>query len=451
MALPLQHPVQAIGAQGVGSVMKTCIDATPFQRRMNPMKKLTLCILALAFALTTRTSAEAAFVIGGENGWQLSTDGIVDVFSTYASTSPLPGGARAISLLSAGGTENTYDQRFGIGVGLLPSVIAFNVKAPTVNGVDSNVRVGIYPNIQNKSGQRFDTSPNIDFREFFYTAKGAYGELLAGRALNLYQGKNILNDMTLLTSGTVPGSALRGGTTLGHIGFGYLYTNFGPQIRYTTPDMGGVKVALEVAEPYKISANTAKTNSPRVETEISYAGKFGNATAQTWISGLYQTAPRAMTDANGAPIARAGKENESIGGAYGVGVGFGGLNILGSGYGGKGLGMVSAQDGDFLGSTSTDANGKERLQWGYLLQTTYQLTPAVKVGANYGQSRQEKNDNEPAGPAIMKNQESAVVMLAYNFNKFTQFVGEYIYAQNTWMDGAKQHSNQFALGTMFYW
>jgi hypothetical protein len=414
------------------------------------MKKSNLLTLGLfvALSLTISKPCSAAFVIGGENGWQLSTDGIVDVFATYAATSPLPKGPRALSLLSAGGTENTYDQRFGVGVGLLPSVIAFNVKAPTTMGVDSAVRVGIYPNIQNQSNQRFDTSPSVDFREFFYTAKGAYGELLAGRALNLYQGKNILNDMTLLTSGTIPGNAFRGGTTLGHIGYGYLYTNFGPQIRYTTPDMAGVKVALEVAEPYKISADTGKTNSPRVETEISYAGVFGPATAQAWLSGLYQTAPRSDTAA-----ARPGKNNQSIGGAYGVSLGVSGLNLMGSGYVGKGLGMLSAQDGDVLGpnSAAVDANGTERLAYGYLLQATYQLTPSFKVGANYGTTRQEKNDTEPAGPAIMKNQESAVFMLTYNLNKFTQFVAEYIYAQNTWMDGAKQHSNQFALGTMFYW
>lgn len=415
------------------------------------LKKASLGAVVIMAALAVDRPADAAFTIGGENGWQLSTDGIVDVFSTYASTSPLPGGARSLSLLSVGGTENSYDQRFGVGVGLLPSVVAFNVKAPTTNGIDSAVRVGIYPNIQNKAASgganRFDTSPNIDFREFFFTAKGAYGELLAGRALNLYQGKNILNDMTLLTSGTIPGNAFRGGTTLGHIGYGYLYTNFGPQIRYTTPDLAGVKVALEVAEPYKISADTGKTNSPRVEAEVSYATVFsGGGTLQAWLSGLYQTAPR-----SDAAAARPGKDNESIGGAYGVSGGFSGLNLLASGYGGKGLGMVSAQDGDFLGSTSTDANGKERLHWGYLLQATYQLTPAWKLGANYGQTRQEKNDNEPAGPVIVKNQESAVLAITYNLNKFTQFVGEYIYAQNTWQDGAKQHSNQFALGTMFYW
>jgi hypothetical protein len=414
------------------------------------MKKSILLTLGLfvAVSLTFSNPCSAAFVIGGENGWQLSTDGIVDVFATYATTTRLPTGPRALSLLSAGGTEGTQDQRFGVGVGLLPSVIAFNVKAPTTNGIDSSVRVGIYPNIQNKSGTRFDTSPNIDFREFFYTAKGAFGELLAGRALNLYQGKNILNDMTLLTSGTIPGNAFRGGTTLGHIGYGYLYTNFGPQIRYTTPDLAGVKVALEVAEPYKISGDTGKTNSPRGEAEVSYAGVIGPVTTQAWLSGLYQTAPRSDSAA-----ARPGKDNQSIGGAYGVSLGVSGLNLMGSGYVGKGLGMLSAQDGDVLGANSAavDANGTERLAWGYLLQATYQLTPSFKVGANYGTTRQEKNDSEPAGPPIMKNQESAVFMVAYNLNKFTQFVAEYIWAQNTWMDGAKQHSNQFALGTMFYW
>ena len=416
-------------------------------------KSIVLAVgVVAALSLTVARSGNAAFVIGGENGWQLSTDGIVDVFATYATTSPVPAGKRSLSLLSAGGTESTYDQHFGVGVGLLPSVIAFNVKAPTTMGVDSAVRVGIYPNIQNKTSQRFDTSPSVDFREFFYTAKGAYGELLAGRALNLYQGKNILNDMTLLTSGTVPGAAFRGGTTLGHIGYGYLYTNFGPQIRYTTPDMGGVKLALEVAEPYKISNDTAKTNSPRVEAELSYAAKFGDASAQAWLSGLYQTAPR-KDSSEAAPVARSGKDNESIGSAAGFGAGFGGFNLLASGYIGRGLGILSVQDGDVLGanSSATDANGRERLAYGYLLQTTFQLAPSVKLGANYGQTRQDKNSNEPAGSFIVTNQESAVLMVAYNLNKFTQFVGEYIYAQNTWADGAKQHSNQFALGTMFYW
>jgi len=429
------------------------------------MKKVTLLALGVVTAVSMAAGkpCEAAFVIGGENGWQLSTDGIVDVFATYNTTSPHPGGKHANSLLDNLGPD--YSQRFGIDVGLLPSVVAFNVKAPTTNGVDSTVRIGIYPSLGNKDNanlglspnDRFSVGSNIDFREMFYTAKGAYGELLAGKALNLYQAKNILNDMTLLTAGTV---GLRNHTvTLGHIGYGYLYTGFGPQIRYTTPDMAGVKVALAVAEPYDISggggAGADKTNTPRVETEISFAKTYGSSSVQAWFSGMYQNATR-----SNAALTRPGGSEDSIGGAYGLGVGIGGLNLLGSGYGGRGLGTVSVQDGSpklgGLFGGSTDADGTGRLDWGFLLQATYQLTPSFKIGANYGQSRQEETELDAktrtaGGSILVKNQESATANLVYNLNTFTQFIAEYTYAQNTWHDSAKQHSNQFALGTMFYW
>jgi hypothetical protein len=425
------------------------------------MKNSILVALGLfvAASLLAVKPCSAAFVVGGENGWQLSTDGIVDVFATYNTTSPMPTGNRSLSLLSVGAEQKAYEQRFGVGIGLLPSVVAFNIKAPTTNGVDSTVRIGIYPAIQNNynnngSANRFDTSPNIDFREFFYTAKGAYGELLAGRALNLYQGKNILTDMTLLTAGVVPGPAFRGNTTLGHIGYGYLYANFGPQIRYTTPDFAGVKVAVSVGEPYAISQDTGKTNTPRWEAEISYAKTFGVTSLQAWGSGLYQTAVRRELAA-----ARPGKDNQSIGGAAGVSVGVSGFNFLVSGYGGRGLGMVSAQDGDFLGSTSVDGAGNERTQFGYLVQATFKVTPSIMLGVNYGQSQLETsnfdNITRTLTPGtyshLIKCQEAAVGTVTYNLNKFTQFIAEYSYAQNTWEDGAKQHSNQVALGTMFYW
>lgn len=417
-------------------------------------------LLALGFLASASmfavAPANAAFDIGGVNGWKLSTDGIVDLFATYNATTKGPGAGHSLSILSIGGNESSDDQRFGMGIGLLPSVIAFNVTAPTTNGVDSSVRVGIYPALQNNANasntsNRFETSPNIDLREFFYTAKGAYGELLVGRALNLYQGKNILNDMTLLSAGVIPGAALKGNTTLGHIGYGYLYTNFGPQIRYTTPEFAGTKVAVSVGEPYKISTDTSKTNSPRIEAEISYAGGSDGTSVQAWLSGLYQSATRSAT-----ATARPGQDNTSIGAAYGVNLGMkNGLGLMASGYSGKGLGTVSVQDGDFLESTATDGAGKERTHWGFLAQATYKLTSSLTVGVNYGQSRQEKSaydKTNPVGVNIpIKNQEAATTSLTYALNSFTRFTGEYTFAQNTWHDGAKQHSNQVAFGTTFFW
>jgi hypothetical protein len=408
----------------------------------------------MAASLVATKPCSAAFTVGGENGWQLTTDGIVDVFSYYHTTSPIRSGTVAThsgGLLDS--TAGEYNQRFGVGVGLLPSVVAFNIKAPTTNGVDSTVRVGIYPSIQNQGSTRFNTGGNIDFREIFYTAKGKYGELLAGRALNLYQGKNILTDMTLLTAGTVGGRANT--VTLGHIGYGYLYAGFGPQIRYTTPDFGGVKFALEVGEPYATSQWAGKTNSPRVEAELSFAKTLGGGVStQAWLSGLYQTA--VINNAAIGDPTRLGKNNESIGGAYGASIGIKGLNLLASGYGGRGLGTLSPQDNGGGGIDATDSVGKERLFWGFLAQATYKINSSFMVGMNYGQTRLEETrqdalDRTAGLVAQIKKRESAVATLTYNLNAFTQFIGEYIYAQDSYHDGASNHSNQFALGTMFYW
>lgn len=414
--------------------------------------------LCMAASLVATKPASAAFTVGGENGWQLSTDGIVDVFSYYHTTTDLPSGERDAGWLDNNQTDET-NQRFGIGVGLLPSVVALNIKAPTTNGVDSTVRFGLYPSIQNQTDDRFSTGSNVDMREIFYTAKGKYGELLAGRALNLYQGKNILTDMVLLTAGTV--GSRSNTVTLGHIGFGYLYANFGPQIRYTTPEFYNTKFAIAVAEPYNISSSRSltgsgrkdKTNTPRVEAELSYAQTYKNGSnAQAWLSGLYQRATRRED-----LTYRAGKNVESIGGAYGIGGGYKGANLLFSGYGGRGLGMLSAQDG-VVGTGSTDSHGNGRLFWGFLAQATYQINPSWMVGMNYGQNNMIETEQDTvdryAGASAyvaMRKQESGVFTVTYNMNKFTQFVAEYIHARQTWQDGAHQHSNQFALGTMFYW
>jgi hypothetical protein len=428
------------------------------------MKKISIGALLVALAVVMAGPAQAAFTVGGENGWQLSTDGIVNIFGAYQTNS---GNDAAAGLLGPSGA-----QKFGVRVGLLPSILAFNVKAPTTAGVDSNVRCGMYVNVQNnKSGwdvistassantaatsnAHYNTSPNIDFREFYYTAKGRYGELLAGRALNLFQGQNILNDMTLFTAGVVDMTAVRGGTSLGHIGYGYLYANFGPQFRYTTPDMAGFKMAFEVAEPYQISlaSNDAlgngKTNVPRLEAELSYATTFKGGSVHAWLSGLEQTATRA-----GSGFARPGGTDLSLGVAPGFNAQFGPVGIMGSGYYGTGLGMVSTQDGDIFTQATNDVFGNQRTFWGFLAQATYQVCDSVRLAVNYGANRSDLTDAEgDVGIHTgMKSQEALVGQVNWNLNKFTQFTLEYIWAQNVTQDNAKLRSNQVALGTVFFW
>jgi hypothetical protein len=427
------------------------------------MKKLTTGALLGAMALCLAGPAQAAFTVGGENGWSLSTDGIVNIFGAYQMNEANNIAGNGFSLLNL---TNEAENKFGVRVGLLPQIVALNVKAPTVNGIDSVVRVGFYPQCQNTgdrtlSGQsdvasRFNTSPNIDNREFFYTATGKYGQLLAGRALNLFQGQNILNDMTLFTAGVVDMTTVHGGTSLGHIGYGYLYTNFGPQFRYTTPDMSGVKVALEVGEPYALSPETEKTNMPRIEAEISYATKIGSTSIHAWLEGLWQQATR---NDDLAANARPGGHNTSLGIAPGVNVQMGPVGLMASGYYGQALGMYSAQDGVNFGAAThpVDSLGDERTQWGFLAQTTYQLTDSVRLAANYGRTDQCSNGSDDVDyEGLPKTHEAAVGQVNWMLNKFTQFTFEYIWARDSFFaynngKDAKFDSHQLALGTVFFW
>jgi predicted porin len=415
------------------------------------MKKFSIGALLVAMAVVMAGPAQAAFTVGGENGWSLSTDGIVNIFGIYQTTEIKPDGAFSLSLLN--NNSDRADQKFGVRVGLLPSIIALNVKAPTVAGIDSNVRVAMYPNNQNNRADnaRFETAPNIDFREFFYTASGNFGSFMAGRGLNLFQGQNILNDMCLFTAGVADMSVVRGGTSLGHIAYGYLYTNFGPQFRYTTPDMGGVKVALEIAEPYAISSESIKQNIPRFETEISYATTFKGGSIHAWLEGLWQQDTNNLVAPDGSF-----RHNTSLGIAPGVNVAVGPVGIMLSGYYGRGLGMVSAQDGGAFASAAlndgpVDSDGKERKHWGFLAHTTFQVTDSIRLGANYGRSDMSGNENHN-DDGIKKTQEAAVAQMNFNLNKFTQFTLEYIWARDSWFGvDQKQTSHQVALGTVFFW
>jgi predicted porin len=406
------------------------------------MKKLASLVAALLLALTAIPSAEAAFVIGGENGWQFSTDGFLNVFGVYQATEkrPAPGLIGGI-LQDPTVNGDQAQQQFRVRTGLLPVGVGFNIKAPTTNGVDYAVRLGIYPQVQNNGGSRTDISPNIDFREINLTAEGKFGQVLAGRAINLYQAKNILTDMTLFGAGVV--GPVNSGPTMGHIGYGYLYPNFGSQFRYTTPDLSGVKVAVSVNDTNDIGAAT-KRNIPRIESEVSYATTFTGGKLLAWVSGLYQTATFEQFQGVGVTPVRPGGHATSLGGAGGVEVGLGGLDMLVSGYGGQALGMLGMQGGD-----ATDAIGKERKNWGFLAQTTYMLTPTLKLGVNYGQSNAIATANDTGNN--IKTQQAAVGALTYNINKFTQIIGEYTWAQDKWHNGLHQNSNMVALGTFFYW
>ena len=189
---------------------------------MNTNKKILAGLVALAAAGT----ANAAIVVGGDNGYEFSVDGNINQFFVYTDQKD----AKADPTVPGSNDQDTSSR---VRNGLLPTFFGFNVKAPTMNGLDIGARVSISPSTNGGSytGANGQDSNAMEQREAFATISGSFGTFLAGKALGLYGSHNILTDQTLYGVGAHLGG--NGTTTLGRIGYGYDYANWRSQFKWT--------------------------------------------------------------------------------------------------------------------------------------------------------------------------------------------------------------------------
>ena len=450
------------------------------------------------------TPADAKVLLMGDGGWEVSFDGLVNGFYSYTDTNKQPARVEGYSESRVSAVLQEYDGKgySNITTGLLPVVWGMNIKAPTTNGLDMSARLGIYPNIQNAHTKNA-FGAQVDLREAFFEVGGSFGSVLVGRTLSLYQGKNILTDMTLFGVGAPSGGAA--GTTLGRIGYGYVYPQFNAAIRYSTPDINGLKASAGIYQPSRLvgggpggtglinpttgdtvqtdvlanfAADTgnagatdaqrlaaiAATNpnapfsagtleTPRFEGEVSFATDLGGASLNSWVSGMYQ---KAETDTVKA---------EAWGTAGGLQVGVAGLTLTASGYWGEGLGTTLMLDLDGF-----DANGKGRRGVGYLGQATYAFGQGTNIGVSYGLNRQfntaddtrrmagiiTEGENVVEGvinPATVLIKEQALldVMIWHEINPNLWIVGEWGRTETEWQDSSDAHANTFSVGGFFFW
>jgi hypothetical protein len=448
------------------------------------------------------TPADAKVLLMGDGGWEFSLDGSVNGFATWEGNQQVKGANPALGLghsVGVGTSNNTSttvapDDSFRVRTGLLPAVWGMNVKAPTTGGLDMAARLGIYPNISSNTKNGEHNSADLDLREIFFTVDGSWGQVLVGKTLSTFLGKNILTDMTLFGVGGVGLTTQGGGTTLGRIGYGYPYPQFNARIQYATPDMSGFKGVVGIYDPARISGCSAnagliggtggcvrasETTSPKFEGEVSWAGSLFGTTDLVWVNGMYQSAkftPNAASPSttntalalgNGLSFKHSGDTITSWGIAggiqAGIPVGPGTLGIMVSGYDGEALGLTFQQDFPLAGSVADalDAVGNERSHWGYIGQATYGFGQGTTVGVSYGESRA----GETAFDSLLKNggvgvvgfnaeiarQSLVDVMLSHDVNPNLKLVAEYGRQQNEWQDDATQDSDIFSLGAFFFW
>ena len=399
--------------------------------------------LSIAASVAFSTGAQAQLTMQMSNGWSFTFAGNVNAFGVYTGGSIDTAGAIRGGLVPE-------EKVTRIRTGLLPAFATLEAKGHEA-GLDLAVHFGFAPQI-NSNGFHDNFGAQIDMRQVYLTAGGSWGQLLAGRELGLYQRQNILNDATLFGAGPTGGGVGAGGTTLGRIGFGYIYPNFNAQLTYSTPASSPLALSIGLFDPSAIVGDTTtfdKTSTPRIEAELSYTLPLGGSAKASdkvllWVSGAYQHADSGVDT---------GPSVNAEGGGAGVRVEVGGVALVGSGYLAKGFGTTLMFGLPKAFTLAVDATGTERTSLGYIAQASYTVpATAWSVGGSWGESRMLETDNDKAIAAdpLLKANSAAIVFVTYQWSKSLKHVFEGTYAQSTAFSGAKTKSFQGATGLMLF-
>jgi hypothetical protein len=434
------------------------------------MKRIAVLGMAAFVGLaSTASTARAQLTMQMSNGWQFSLSGNVNAFLVEQWSGARAGGAgvNGSFVNQANGTTSN------ISTGLLPADLNFDIKGHE-GPFDLGVHFGFYPQIQNGIGGGPKGSGNahdqfgaqIDMREVYLTVGGGWGQILAGRALDPFLRENILNDATLFGTGPTFTNRGNGGTTLGRIGFGYIYPNFNAMFAYSTKAGGPFQLTLAVVQPSEVgSSNGDGTVSdaahysfnpiPRVEGELTFTtalsqaaeGKSGSK-LKAWVNGTWQEAkalPTGVSDSLQQTI-----QSEGIGAGVKVDISI--VSLVGSGYYGRGLGSTFE-----FNTLSTDNNPfgpQTRSSYGYIAQATIKLTDKWSLVGSYGSSfidgtNFDKTLDGSYG-SLLKYNAAGVGALQYQFTKSLRWVGEYSYATAANVAGGKDISNNISSGLMLF-
>jgi hypothetical protein len=402
------------------------------------------------------------------NGWNFSFSGNVNAFLVYTdgkcSNTAETGAGGATPCSFTGGLTGSGEgtKASAIRTGLLPAFATFEAKGKE-GGVDLGVHFGFAPQINNANGVHDNfgngtqAGAQIDMRQVYLTAGGTWGQILAGREIGLYQRNNILNDMTLFGVGASGGTGYGAGsgTTLGRIGYGYVYPNFVAQMTYSSPTTSPAQISIGLFDPSAIGGadGYTETKIPRVESEFTWTGHFGATTSEApagadkvmiFVSGEWQHAQ--------TPDATNSTSKDSYGGAGGVRADFSGLSLVGSGFYGKGIGTVLMFDsGDEIG-----ADADLRNSYGFIGQAEYQpVGTKWKFGASYGENDLKQDDgdtNDCDGDCsnLVKKNSAIVGSVSYLWTKSLRWVAEYTYTKSQSQTGEKATANQGAVGMMLF-
>src|SRR6266705_928201 len=421
--------------------------------RVMKLKEISLAVAAaLALGSVSAVHAEIGLKAGA---WDLSFSGNVNGFLTRNScdnsAATVNGG---LACNNAGGLKEV-----AIESGLLPSALVFGAKS-SQSGWDIGVTIGFYPGLNDggTAGKHGIGASTIDARQNFLTfGDKTIGTIKVGKDIGLFGSDAILADMTLLGVGSA-GAFGGGNTTLGRIGVGYIYTDWIPQISYSSPKHGGFQYSAGVfqgMDAFAFSGNATSVSltaheQPGLQAKGSYewAGTVGG---KAWVSAMTQKFQARTGDATAAGVPVPIPQGTSVSGqAFDIGtkVSASGLEGVLYAYKADGIGTtaIGFDNAAFVGGTLAKRESK-----GWYAQGTYKIGK-LKPGVSYGQSTLDLASNESVATSgtLVKKNKSLVAGLYYSLTESLNLVGEYISTKAENQAGGENKDSVIALGAILF-
>jgi predicted porin len=364
--------------------------------------------------------AQAVDIKAGD--WTVNVGGNVNAFYTLVRCKGGfdSGVALAGRALGCGGE----DRRTTIGNGLLPSAL---VTSATTNqgGWDVKALIGIY--VATATDSAIAQNSEVDIRQAFFSfGRPDFGTIKLGRDYGLFGFRAITGDMTIQGIGAPVQATQRGRVALGHIGAGYAYPNHYGQIVYSAPSMLPYGIGLDVGlmspisdTPIVAPSRYSAKSTPQVQLQLS--GAFGPA--KGWLG--YKTQRFETVD----PAAFNNFRMNAV--EVGASMDYEQFGFLVNFQRGKGLGLLSDADQADVKSTH------------WFLQGTYRADERLKLGLNYGRS---KNSDDGPGTLGLKENANYTLGAYYGLNKYVTLVGELGRTRSNGFSGASGHMNGISLG-----
>jgi len=379
----------------------------------------------------------------------VTLNGAVTFFATQA-FNPSHGPQVDGSLMTTGANNS-----FAIRGGLPPSLLILSL-ATNQMGYDLGFTAGFYtggtnvnPGLLNANGVGAAIglgTPGIDVRQIFGTIGSAdFGTVKIGRDLGLFAGDAIFSDDTIFGAGIPYFNTAPHNSTLGRIGYGYVYADYIPQISYTTPNFQGFTASIGAFSPLQMfdftgdSGTMTSHDQPMFQGRLKYAGALTEGVKVTaWTSALTQQHRAEIGDAiNLAP----GTNIRAFAVDAGTKFEIGPASFVVSGYYGVGLGNVGLF---FDGIT---VNGIKRKSYGGYAQGSYMITDRLKVGGSYGISLLEAVYGDPT--TLIRSSDAYIGFARYKLTDWFSLEAEFIHTTQRNQTGNGFSNNAMILGSVF--